>query len=309
MMKKRMRKLVAVILTAAMTMSVGMPAFAAEKESIKFADSKVVTKETDIYFHWQKSTDSELLAEGYSVDNIEEIREFSLENAFLERAKLTDNELRAKGYTEEEITILKEYDGGTINENSAVLLAAAECEGSISKGDYTGNNAKGSIKYSWTWDHEPLVALTDKAVVAWAAYRATDNMECYVEPVSSKSYAKISLYSTATGNFVREESVDLTIKKMSCTADADIPVNTSGYWTKSGKIHLYFDTSEELISKMEFSGALGHRTLTFTGGITFTVGQGLSITFTPSVQVTRCGTVYAEAIASANSYVVVETGN
>ena len=215
MMKKRMRKLVAVILTAAMTMSVGMPAFAAEKESIKFADSKVVTKETDIYFHWQKSTDSELLAEGYSVDDIEEIREFSLENAFLERAKLTDNELRAKGYTEEEITILKEYDGGTINENSAVLLAAAECEGSISKGDYTGNNAKGSIKYSWTWDHEPLVALTDKAVVAWAAYRATDNMECYVEPVSSKSYAKISLYSTATGNFVREESVDLTIKKMS----------------------------------------------------------------------------------------------
>ena len=64
-------------------------------------------------------TDMELFAVGLTESDIEEIRNFSYENALLERAAHSHDELIGMGYTEEEIRLLKEYDGSPSHTNQS----------------------------------------------------------------------------------------------------------------------------------------------------------------------------------------------
>lgn len=303
-MKKGLKKIIATVLTMTMVMSVGLPAFAEKNNETNKYNFQ---NETDVYFHWQECSDEELIIEGYSQDEVKEIRNFKLETAFLDRAKLSEKELKALGYTENQISVLKNYNGEPITEDSPVLVAAANCTGTISKGDYTNNSTNISVQYTWEWDHEPLWAGNDLAVFAWTAYKASNSLEGYVEPVNSKSYAQLSLYSASTGNFVRRENVSLSINTVGGNATATSPVNLSGFWVKSGKIHLYLDASEVAIRKIEFSGALGHETVAISGGISFAL-TGLRITFSPSFFVSKEATVYAEALPGTSGCPITITG-
>ena len=116
----------------------------------------VVTEETEYEMHSRliSCSDAELMDAGLTEAEIEELREFSFEEAFLERAQLDRESLAALGYTEEQINVLKAYKGEPITDDSPILLASATCSGYFSYVS-TGTNSL-SFNYHWIWSAPPM---------------------------------------------------------------------------------------------------------------------------------------------------------
>ena len=85
-MKKWMKKAVAVVLTTAMTLSVGIPAFAENQDDI--SNIKIVISEYDMIKEMANENTAELQAQGYSTKEISAIRNY--QETFQEYFKALD---------------------------------------------------------------------------------------------------------------------------------------------------------------------------------------------------------------------------
>ena len=304
-MKKQFKKIIATVLVATMMMSIALPAFATDK-MIKEDNAIFKHSEAELYLNWERSTDEELFAQGYSANDIKAIRSFDLEKALLERAKLSEEELLIKGYTEDEISALKAYNGETITEESPVLLALADCTADLIQGSYSNTAQRACVRLTWQWDHEPLNAWTDKIVLAWNATRASDSADCYVDPVESRTFACINLYSAATGVLMDTVETDVTTNELDNNVSIDVEMNQSGWWAKDGYLELYLDASEVAVRKIEFCGMYGHIVVDFVSQITF-VMNGIKAVFSPALQVINEFEKAGYIDFTVNGYPIIET--
>lgn len=125
-----MRKTLKSVAAIALCMSMTVPALAAEVE-----DSTVVSElqtetlnELEYYLELKELSNQELNAMGYSGEDINALREFSIEEEYLKRSKLPYETLVAYGYNDEQIEVIKNYDGSTITADSPIMLQQVKCQ-------------------------------------------------------------------------------------------------------------------------------------------------------------------------------------
>lgn len=117
-----------------------------------------------------RTVSNEILEEeGYSQDEIIEIKGNSFEARILERASLPADNLSRLGYTSDQIRILKEVDiTGQVNLSDDQLRAiTGTCTGWISP--VTASKSEYRISYEWEWDHAPIICYKDSFAVRWEA--------------------------------------------------------------------------------------------------------------------------------------------
>lgn len=161
-MKKYLKKFVAVILTTTLAFSLGMPAFAEEvnlsEEDLNESNATIVTmtNEYDAILELKNMPVTMMQENGYSEEEIEAIKSFSIEEALLERAQYSEEELRNWGYDDNQITLLKNYDGSPLEDNPQMRAAMATMSGQLSEVNSSSN--KITAKFDWTWSNRPVLS-------------------------------------------------------------------------------------------------------------------------------------------------------
>lgn len=307
------KKLISLLLVLALVVGICPAAFAMESEVVNddVMVETTVYSEFELYQRVISHSDEELMGLGYSQSEIDEVRNFSFEEAFLERAKLDYDQLQGLGYTDEQIRILKAYNGEPITPTSEILRAAAQCTGKM-----TGISASTTIiyyGYSWEWSTMPLHDLGDVAALAWIAVD-TQGHFVSVSPIARSGY--LNYYSTATNKLHTQTPLTVTLNSDYNGVSANIALKkiipeeadgTMVIWAKQGvvnvKLQLDAASGANSLYMIKSYGAVGHKVLScdvgfsVSAGVTGTgevisVGVSVAITFTPTNKVDRVGVAY-----------------
>lgn len=242
-------------------------------------------------------SDQELISLGYSQEEINAIRDFSYEDAFLERAQLSYDELLALGYTDEQICILKEYKGEPIQANSVILRAAAVCTGNMTL--HSSSTSAMYYGYSWEWSLMPTNGHTDAVALSWVA---VDPNAYFMSVTPTNKSGYVNYYSASTGNL--NEQVPLSLSETAefdgVRADFDVkrvvpeqPDGTIVDWAKQGVINVRLvPDGNNSINLIKTYGAVGHKIWDCDIGFSASVGsEGASygFSFTPIDDVSTVG--------------------
>lgn len=289
-----MKKIISVFISFVFidnTLSASMQVFAQTNDNIGSSSTQeiVLYSEYSAYLESSKKTDDELLANGYTYEEIEELRSFSFENALLERASHSDSELMAMGYTDEQIRLLKEYDASPLTENSPVLAATAVCTGKIVFHSYYEPNDQLFFLYHFSWSSMPLSGYVDTVAVSW---QAIDSNALYIS--SSATYKRGTIYmsSTSTGEDYSSQILSLTamlgfngyMAEYETVQVVPEDNGTLAVWAKEG--YLWFAITpdgDNTISTLKVYGAVGHKITIISVSVGFDASNGsYSFSFTPS---------------------------
>lgn len=290
--KKRM---ISLLLVLALVVGICPAAFAGEAET---AEKEVVVKETtysefEVYQNAISHSNAELMKLGYTESEIDEIRSFSFEDAFLERAKLSEEELKGLGYTDEQIHILKEYNGEPITATSEILRAAAQCTGKMTL--MSASTSSIYYGYSWEWSVMPSSDLGDIAVLSWVGVDPK-GYSVNVSPVSRSGY--LNYYSLKTNKLYTQTPLSLALTpgfngvSTNITLKKTIPEEADGtmmIWAKQGVINvkLQIDSNSNTLQLIKSFGAVGHKTAACE--IDFSVSVPPSVGFAPASKVSQVG--------------------
>lgn len=289
-----MKKIISIIMAMVMMVMLVVPA-AATSEKATLENEKIVMQtkaetiynEGEAYIKMNAMTDSELIEIGYTTEEIEEIREFNMEEALQERAALPNDTLRAYGYTEEQIEILREYDGAPLTLDNPVIAATSDCTGRYSIGKASTSSI--SFTYTWSWNIVPLNKMRDTVVVAWEGVNASNNEAIDLTPSTNIMY--LHFYEMTTGkravskdssvNGVHASNKDYTSYSFRMTKEDNY------YWAKEGVayITLYSDNSyagsDTRINYIDLGAGYGHQKVNVD--YSFSVSSKLSVSFTPLI--------------------------
>lgn len=145
-----MKKLISVLtLALLLPLFSNAPAYATDSFEATISED-IVCNEFEYYLVLKETSTQQLLDEGYTQEDIIELKNFSFEEALLERAQLPVEELFALGYSRQEISILKNYRGEPLVATSSVLRATATATGNIRCLNVFGNTYE--VEYRWSWD-------------------------------------------------------------------------------------------------------------------------------------------------------------
>jgi len=114
-------------------------------------------------------TDDELMAQGYTIEQIEEVRTIDYAAHIREIAKLDDNTLRRVRYTDEQIGMLRKFDGS--EEQMQLLSASLYLWAGYEDWHYETNpqyNSWVKMWASWAWAGVPGGTFTDRLIFAWS---------------------------------------------------------------------------------------------------------------------------------------------
>lgn len=239
----------------------------------------------------RSKTDQELMDYGLTKKEVNELRNFSYEEAMYERAQMSDEELAGLGYTPEQIKILHDYNGEKITADSPVVRAASTVTGltAISRSGTTGV----SVKYSWTWNAAPTYCFTDIACVQAKVTTAT-SIPIGATVSSKYGYA---YYSERKGMSTKSLSLSVQTDRDSIydSVSAKFPArrgDTQAFeYPYTGYIQMVLSplgSNPTPIGGCEGYGAYGHSTLVVNPGISFTNGH-IDFSFTPSITVKTMG--------------------
>ncbi len=258
--------------------------------------------------HLQSQSNSELLMQGYSNDEIEEIREFSFEEAIMERASYSTEQLLALGYDYDEIEIIQNYDGSPLSADSPVILAlSAVCEGYINFNSYNANTGEYVFYYQFEWDKAPFFRKTDYYGVSWQAVDANGHY-IYAEP--SQVVCLLQYYSLSTSEidssgynqYYCSEYVTPTI--IPGFNGYYVEYESSRYfdnenggqvlcWTKRGVMRVHIVPAGDYeINILNVYGAVGHTEATVSPSVGFSGGDSYSwsFSFTPQNKINTIAT-------------------
>lgn len=294
-----MKRLICLVITLVFLLNLNIPVYATSDEIAVDIQphEQIIYSEYSAYIENKQKTDEELLAEGFTVDEIEELKAYRLEDALLERATHTEEELHAMGYTDEQIKLLKAYDGSPIAADNPVLAATAVCTGSVTFHSYNASTKQLMFLYHFSWSVQPLNGYTDNVAVSW---KGVDANAYYIS--SSATYMRGTVYyrSTSTGEDYTTESLQFDSMPGFDGYEADYETvqvvsednGTIAVWAKEG--YLWFGVTPDgnnAFNMLKVYGAVGHVTskISASVGIGYSSsGNSYSFSFTPS---TSCQTV------------------
>lgn len=285
---KGMKKIAKNAMCLAMCLTIVIPSVAFA-EPINVEQEEMGTlNELEYLLEVQELSRDELKSKGLSSNEITELKEFSIEEAYLERAELPYETLIAYGYTDEQIEILKNYDGSPITAESEMMALAAKM--SVSKFTaYQASTSGFTVKYKWEWDSVPINRHTDRVVIYWRAY---DSQPQEVDVTPSQNTAKITYFNLISGTERHSQVVNGAYSSLQNAVYVDVGLvkgtTDDEYWAKKGEYTLRVEkTGSSALSYVKFGASYGHDTVSFTGDLSFTIGTGFALTFSGSSMVDK----------------------
>ncbi len=250
----------------------------------------------DMYRYVQNTPSSELIAQGYSPQYINQVKSVDYEELMFERAQLPTHILYRMGYDDSEIATLRKYDGTYITRGSdmyaltGTLTAEIYCT-SASTSQYI-------VRYSWEWDHSPLVNATDAMGIRWVAI-ASDGLPVDVSAYSSEAsinyHYYLNTYTTTTydpsdSNFASETDFNA----LTCTFSMQTGASTDPSYALSGSIRTTIRKDSGVtrqIYYLKICGVYGHSVINIGApSVSFTPGQtDIGISFSGGINIDNIG--------------------
>ena len=235
--------------------------------------------EYEMYQQIQELSEEELAAAGYSAEQIDQMKNVSLEDVFLERSELSEEELAAYGYDDEQISLIKAYDGSPISEDSPMMAAISglTCTLSGSVGSSTA-----TVQLKWEWSSRPAYEYSDLAALVW---KAVDSNGYTIGTQTSVAASAVVYRSTSTGNLVKSASVTPIYDDVDNGAYIEFDMYSTSYgsnaWAKSGTLGVTVSPQgSQSIYKISAKGYYGHSIVEVEWSISVS-SSSLSISFTP----------------------------
>lgn len=267
-----MRKVFCFILITAVIFGTNINAWAGENEDEM---SRTIVNEMDMYYDIVDQSDEELLAVGYSTEEIAELRSFNPIQNLKELSRKNALELGAMGYSSGDIDLIKASrtisDQDTLKNITRTI--GANCVVTLSKISYTktGNITSGTtnarVKGTWSWDMAPSVNFKDAFAFGWGKELASNEDTSYAE----------AFYNYTQSAYNKSEKFYITQKEANsgCAFIIDMePCRMNGY----AYVDLY--SSDQGLSDIEVTCKYGHETITVTPSVGW---EGGSISFNRTV--------------------------
>lgn len=250
----------------------------------------------DMYRYVQNTPSSELIAQGYSPQYINQVKSVDYEDLMYERAQLPTHILYRMGYDDSEIATLRKYDGAYITRGSdmyaltGTLTAEIYCT-SASTSQYT-------VCYSWEWDHSPFVNATDAMGIRWIAI-ASDGLPVDVSAYSSEATVNyhyfLNTYTTITydpsdSNFASETDFNA----LTCTFPMQTGISSDPSYALSGELETTIKKDSGVtrqIYYLKICGVYGHSVINIGApSVSFTPGDtSIGISFSGGFNIDNIG--------------------
>ena len=230
--------------------------------------------EFDIINTLKNTPEEKLLEQGYSQQEIEEIQEFSFEEALLERAQYSETQLRNMGYDDAEIATFKQLQNNEIS--SSAVLASNYSSLTVSVSVSQASTTRIDGKFSWSWDAPPFATLLYdapcKIACAWnGSTPASVAMNTFFKNVASACI--VEYYSRSTNTYSHTSAAPFTIEDAFTNVYSEFTpyYNSDSTYAKSGYMRV-------AIVPATTTGAIGSVGYAFS----FAIG---TILFEPSFEV------------------------
>lgn len=311
-MKKRIMSLFMSVLTLMFSF---VPVFEtyAKEQLVPLQDYQYIN-EYDMFCEMKEKSSSELLAEGYSADDVAEIKNFDYEAAVKERASLPVDILEKYGYTKDEIAELKELE--KLDEIPAATLKAISRDtlGSsirVSKKGTLKENGKTvnyvDLKYAFKWKRVPFFIGSDLVVIA---FNSSNSSQFIYKKVSSNTHKLTAdLTELATGK-KRSQIVSWAFDTNSAKAvSAKFAVGmrdgnrkvTHMCWDGSGMIRL---TNSSSSSRLYIDACYGHSIITLAPSFSVSIsGVSVGVSFKKGMDTRHDTGFYYSNFTIDDSYV------
>lgn len=255
--------------------------------------------EYDYILRLQTSTSKELTRMGLSSQKATTIVD-SFYDALDIRASLTDDNLKGLGYTASEIEILRAYANGARLTDDEMRAVTGTCTGSFER--HSVGTTTAEFSYTWTWDHCPIITLSDASALTWLVYESDGDL-IGVEQTSKTLTVNYAYQGngTSTGEVIafsfpgtEEQTLEFN------TINMQFPV----YRTKSSPSGIIFDCFAksgtvkvairvptgvaQTINHIFVGGLYGHTTIGI-GSPTVSIGSEVSISFSGNTSIDPVG--------------------
>lgn len=281
------RKFVCIMLVAVLVICNSAISFA---ESKKNADSSVsdivIHSEAEMILLKENGNTEQLVKQGYSQNEINQIMDIDFHTLLLERAALPDKTLDSYGYTDEQIRALRAYDGGTITADSPVLVATATVSAKPYIYGYSRTNI--GIRWEWSWNVRPLVCLKDSMAIKWKTVLKDGTVS---EGQATEAFALVRYYDAHSGAEDHVKKITATntstYKQATDFSFQMVEVVTNETWAKKGTFYLKIKptTTNAQLDHITCYPSYGHKVLSCTVSVLI-VEDVLFPIFTPKTKVT-----------------------
>lgn len=245
---------------------------------------------------FQNQSDSQLAENGWSAEEITELREFDYEEELELRATKDASILNSMGYTDDQINTLKTFTGSETEQQMMALGASVTI--TLSAGSQHGHNASSSwAVYSahWLWSTKPLFNGTDIPAIAWSE-------GFYLDTTSNQyTYCTINYDLDAPNGTYYGTQYAAVTPNLNLGASANVPMITyvgdvygTTEWAREGWLGVKL-TKQANVPEMAVQAAYGHSTITFAPSVSFGITGGtIGIDFSGSMANTPSNYVYQQ---------------
>lgn len=253
-------------------------------------DTIIETKinEYDEFKKLQNTDENTLLSQGWTEQEIKDLKEFDFEKALKERANLSNENLSKMGYSSSKISSLKENVSNTALSEADLRAYSGVLTLKMGFMSTTNSARDWKIYYEWFWDPQPIFLTKD--IIGIKALGSV-NGTVAVPTLMSDSIANTNyeFYDNSGSNSVKGSftRVDLNLAQyvfnMQSTGSNGLKT-----WARSGYGHVHFNNTTpmdrltvgvqyghsqgSLSPSIEISGGSGG----ISGGVTFAFSYGVN---------------------------------
>ena len=265
-----MKKITGIMLVIALMLGMTTATFANVIPSSK--QSCYTISEFDMLETLAKESKSELKQDGYSQEEIAEIKEYETlyQKHIEELGNLSDERLRNWGYSEEELSIIRNFQGTTEEMRALSAKVTINITDENFKFQSKETYTTGTLNYSWNWTKKPMSQATDLIAFAWNDWAVK----------ASSSYVKY--YDMTTGVLTKGEPAQ-KIQPTSVVSGVGgngykFPLVQGNLFAKEGNGYFKLQSDVHIAKDCYYGMAYGHTTLALSVG--YSIGKsGLDPTF------------------------------
>lgn len=273
-MKKE--KVLSALMAATMACSMATPAFATQAPIAmdeQSTHSEAITNEYLAMKEMSEESNDELMAVGYSVQEVSEIRNYKdlYDEHILNLAKLDEDKLAAFGYREEQIDVIKNFEPSTATEEDRSLISA-HCITTSTISNYTGKTA--TITSTFNWDGVPSFKFTDCFVTSWNNWQIDSKVSSPITYVNVNDPSK-----TYKRNTQSWKDSDTGLTSYGIGISFPVSQDDNYYYADSGRCT--FRVKSASIQNIETASRYGHTQI--APSISFSLPGGVAISFAPGI--------------------------
>lgn len=239
--------------------------------------------ELDYFLMLRNTSDEDLLKNGLTTEQIEDIRQFDLVEEVKNRAELSNPQLKSMGYSTSDISDIKEFAQiDNITEEQVInSLSFATVTFTLNKP--TTTTSFYIYNFSFVWSKCPIFIQQDLIAATWAA-TGSNGSPVNVAINKPKSYLTTTNATTGGAPAIPNETHYWRINNEYSSANLKFSMGYNlgsgmSYWTKSGNGQLRIDAVVAgTIYEMYLKLGYGHSVVTGTPSVSFS-GSGPSIGF------------------------------